>query len=237
MPGAAGRRLFADRRRNGRRDAAFAEEARVGDIAGRDRIDRGAARPSSRASATVNPDAGLRRRVRRATRQQAAGARRDRTDVDDPRGARPNAAAQPWSSRTGFSGSRRARRPTRARPRLPPYPRRRGRSPALLTSTSMQGHCATIAATAASASHRTLRSAARPIATPPRRATAASSRAASRPTIATRYPSATSRRAIAKPIPPRPARDDCRSLLFDPCHDLPSRMSTVDDKAILGSTV
>jgi len=62
MASAAGRRLLADGRRDGRRDATVAEEARLGDVTGRNRIDRCTARPEFARERDGEPfGAGLRR--------------------------------------------------------------------------------------------------------------------------------------------------------------------------------
>lgn len=64
MASAAGRRLLADGRRDGRRDATVAEEARLGDVTGRNRIDRCIARPEFAPERDGAPfAAGLRLRV------------------------------------------------------------------------------------------------------------------------------------------------------------------------------
>lgn len=64
MASAAGRRPLAYGRRDGRRDATVAEEARLGDVTGRNRIDRCTARPEFARERDGEPfDAGLRRRV------------------------------------------------------------------------------------------------------------------------------------------------------------------------------
>lgn len=64
MASAAGRRPLAIGRRDDRRDATVAEEARLGDVTGRKRIDRCTARPEFARERDGEPfDAGLRRRV------------------------------------------------------------------------------------------------------------------------------------------------------------------------------